>query len=986
MISKYRQGAIWRKWDLHIHTPASIVQGYGGDTAWEEFFDHLKKLPPEIKVVGINDYYFLDGFKRVMQEHAKGSFPNIEKFFPILEFRIDTFSSAGASKFNKINLHILFDIDDSNFEEDIKSVNEEFIAQIHVSKFHSTISLSKDNLAKHASDGKLKTGFSELIPSTDEVLRLLSDKTWSSKTITFLGYTEWNNLEKGKQIKLYKEHLYSTVNAFLTASEEDAISKKKEVLEVFGDKPIFQSLDIHRFDEFVDYKCLTWVKADPTFKGLKQALVEPANRIFIGSTPAAVKHQKENPHLFISSVKFSSSTTGEGWFDDIEPILINSGLVAIIGDKGNGKSALADSMGLAGGYASPKDFSFLCKTKFLKSSKHKKYGVQLNFSDGNSFTKQFSDARNPSPEVQRVKYLSQSFVNRLCDEVDEGKELQKEIDRVIFSHVPSDQRLGAATLPELIDIKSGSLSQKAEKLRELIRDTNKEIAGFESLVGPANRLAVVNLLSQQKQRLKTHKSSKPKKPSGSSENQVAIRLLEKHGKRSESLGNRIEGIDASIDVSVKNVHDLSVLVEEVIELTKSVDTLNTKLTENILVKDHNVDLADVLSLSTDTTSLQDVITKENSRVQVDRAFSQKAKELVAKIDARIDRISTSQSAANQKHSDYVVEVQEWKKQKREIVGSETKPNSIKGLEAEIERIDKSYAGQLSEKVELRSAQVKELLECIFEKEKSIKGIYSYVQDRAEGFSRLIEIPPSEFIEFLQEFRTSEGFGAKFFSFIAKNKSGTFYGDAESTSQLDALLPESSEFSELLAFPENVVGALTHNIAADPEKYSDEHEKKIDDQLRNGKTRQELYDFLFCLEYLDPRFAITYHGKGISTLSPGERGILLLAFYLLIDDSKLPIIIDQPEENVGNKTISNRLVSFVNIAKQDRQIITVTHNANLAIVCDAEQILHASMDQANKNDVRYESGSIEFDPIKGKSIDILEGTKRSFDNRKTKWEI
>ena len=80
------------------------------------------------------------------------------------------------------------------------------------------------------------------------------------------------------------------------------------------------------------------------------------------------------------------------------------------------------------------------------------------------------------------------------------------------------------------------------------------------------------------------------------------------------------------------------------------------------------------------------------------------------------------------------------------------------------------------------------------------------------------------------------------------------------------------------------------------------------------------------------------------------------------------------------------MSFVNIAKQERQIIAVTHNANLAIVCDAEQILHASLDQANKNDVQYTSGSIEYDPIKGKSIDILEGTKQSFDNRKTKWEI
>ena len=63
----YPRGSQWRKWDLHVHTPVSIVQQYGGDKpeVWEKFFCELEKLPPEFKVVGISDYLFLDGYRRV---------------------------------------------------------------------------------------------------------------------------------------------------------------------------------------------------------------------------------------------------------------------------------------------------------------------------------------------------------------------------------------------------------------------------------------------------------------------------------------------------------------------------------------------------------------------------------------------------------------------------------------------------------------------------------------------------------------------------------------------------------------------------------------------------------------------------------------------------------------------------------------------------------------------------------------------------------
>ena len=50
------RGSMWRKWDLHVHTPESLVHEYGGADPWPQFIDELEHLPPDIKVLGINDY------------------------------------------------------------------------------------------------------------------------------------------------------------------------------------------------------------------------------------------------------------------------------------------------------------------------------------------------------------------------------------------------------------------------------------------------------------------------------------------------------------------------------------------------------------------------------------------------------------------------------------------------------------------------------------------------------------------------------------------------------------------------------------------------------------------------------------------------------------------------------------------------------------------------------------------------------------------
>ena len=97
------------------------------------------------------------------------------------------------------------------------------------------------------------------------------------------------------------------------------------------------------------------------------------------------------------------------------------------------------------------------------------------------------------------------------------------------------------------------------------------------------------------------------------------------------------------------------------------------------------------------------------------------------------------------------------------------------------------------------------------------------------------------------------------------------------------------------------------------------------------------------------------------------------------------MLDQPEENLDNETVVNLLVPVLDKAKNTRQIIMVTHNPNLAVVCDAEQIIHASFDRKAGPKILYTSGSIECPQINKNVVDVLEGTIRAFDNRGGKYQ-
>lgn len=143
-------------------------------------------------------------------------------------------------------------------------------------------------------------------------------------------------------------------------------------------------------------------------------------------------------------------------------------------------------------------------------------------------------------------------------------------------------------------------------------------------------------------------------------------------------------------------------------------------------------------------------------------------------------------------------------------------------------------------------------------------------------------------------------------------------------------------------------------------------------------------WLFSTDHISVRYGIAYDGVDIRKLSPGTRGIVLLLLYLALDDADdRPLIIDQPEENLDPQSVFEELVSlFVNV-KAKRQVIVVTHNANLVINTDADQIIIAEAGPHPTGGlplITYVSGGLEDASIRQAVCNILEGGEEAFRER------
>src|SRR5258706_2863379 len=154
--------------------------------------------------------------------------------------------------------------------------------------------------------------------------------------------------------------------------------------------------------------------------------------------------------------------------------------------------------------------------------------------------------------------------------------------------------------------------------------------------------------------------------------------------------------------------------------------------------------------------------------------------------------------------------------------------------------------------------------------------------------------------------------------------------------------------------------------------------------------QSLAAWLYDTSHIRIDYGIEYEGVAIEQLSPGTRGVVLLLLYLAVDRQDLrPLIIDQPEENLDPNSVFEELVPHFREARKRRQIIIVTHNANLVVNTDADQVIVASCEPGAQGQlpfIDYDTGSLENPDIRDAVCDILEGGERAFLERERRYRL
>ena len=123
----------------------------------------------------------------------------------------------------------------------------------------------------------------------------------------------------------------------------------------------------------------------------------------------------------------------------------------------------------------------------------------------------------------------------------------------------------------------------------------------------------------------------------------------------------------------------------------------------------------------------------------------------------------------------------------------------------------------------------------------------------------------------------------------------------------------------------------------------------------------------------PRFT----SRDFAKLSLGQQQSVLLAL-MLCSDSDAPLIIDQPEDNLDSEFIFHSLVPVIRAAKERRQVIVVTHNSNIAVLGDAEQIV--ALKSTSDKSMVVSAGSIDDPKTKVIVCRILEGAEEAFRRR------
>lgn len=1033
----YKIGSFWRRWDLHVHTPfSSLNNGFGDpfgankDSVINKYVHEIfsKAIDKKIITIGITDYFSIEGYKEVKEvlknetrlteifgDELKSDSKYLDKVkailvLPNIEFRLSQIVSVDK-KDSKLQIHLILsnDLKTSDIETNLLNVLPIRYNNMHGVKNYYCTRNSITQFGKNCRENGIGDltksdafiGMEEASVDFNDLLKCLNDSTFKNKFLLVGVEEDITKIEWSSQAGIVRKNIYSACNAMFSSNRKTINWCNSEDAEkTIGErKPCLWGSDSH---DFKNLFCNTnnsfcWIKADNTFLGLIEATYSFENRIFIGEEPLELISIKQRKLYTLEEVDCDAinKNGGDKWFDF--SLKINPIMTTIIGNKGSGKSALTDIISLCGSSNHMDKVSFLNEDRFKKGSSNfaSRYRAWIKFfgSPDQFCVSSLND--DNSLAINRVEYLPQRYIEDVCTDVDNG--FQTEINNVLYSFVQPAERDNTSNLDELIAKKTKTIESDLIQLRGRLSSENLLIRELERKSDDNYKKEVEKRLEEQKIRRDNWLQNKPdevKKPSNLEDDSISKEIL-KIDQSIKAFEDQLVIESQSLIKLNSQIEDLNKLVNDINNANTNIGNINDEMSSYLLK--YSLDFHFVYTVKSDLDGLNAHIKHVNDearkfRLETTKTFlenysfgesfqSSDLENLLSKeasipnkiviLKAYRSRLEAHANDANTNYLKYLSKFKEWKKTLDMIEGKipdEDGKGSIKKATDELDYLNDSLMEDLEKNYKLRLETIESIYMKIIDKKNILFDIYFPIQTKLDSILKNND----EKIAFNVTISSSDSLLDNLIGKINQSVTSKYRGIEDGKKELFKEI-NNTEFNEQESTI-HFVDTLLKNVSFSKEK--------IDILLKNDSI--SFYNFVGGLEFLDAKFTLTMGEKQLKELSPGERGIVLLIFYLALSSNNVPLIIDQPEDNLDNQSIFTKLVPCIKEAKKNRQIIIVTHNPNIAIACDSEQIICCSMDKTT-NEITYNSGSIENPEIKKNIIDILEGTQIAFDYRKLKYE-
>lgn len=971
-------GSIWNRWDPHLHAPGTVLNDqFGGD--WVAYLTKINQAVPTIRALGVTDYFCIQGYKAVKARWLAGQLPQVKFLFPNVEMRLD----IKTDKKKAINLHLLFSPEDPKHEAEIERVLSRLrfkvIDRDYACARNELIDLGRHfNPAQTDEEAAFREGVNQFKANFDQLLELAAQDKWFRNNCLIAVAGSNNDGTAGlaqddsfvvlrRAIERFAHIIFASTPSQRAFWLGESPAASREVIEsTYGFlKPCLHGSDGHSEQTTASptQNRYCWLRGDLLFDTLRQAVLEPERRVWIGEAPT----QDGGASASVVGLKVD----GVAWLAT-PSVPVNAGFVAVIGSKGSGKTALVEMIAHAAGATGwVSSASFLVRAgEHLEGS-----SAQLTWGDGSELTEVPLRTSNANLDLvlPGVRYLSQHFVERLCSATGLATELRAEVERVVFDATDPTQRMQADSFNELKQTLLEPITQSRAQLREHLLLTSETIV--------QESLAIDGLAKSKEER------DAQAKVLDNARKDLA-KLIPKNA---EARAKRLAALEAAhVEVSARvealrrrqrSVQDLTAEVKRQRDVSFPAGLTAMKERYKALplsVEDWN---QFTLRFSGDVDA---ILVREVTAVaaEITTAVSGAKGVTVNKAEQSIDTwpldlIASERDAVKKEVGLDSEMLKRYNVLQRQITEKEA---TLRKLNTAIESAADAPARR-ENLVERRRGEYRHAFDTLLQEEEVLQGLYGPLAKQiaaGEGALAKMKFSVGRHVD-------TAAWAKKGEELLDLRKTSSFRGEGSLLEIADERLTQ--------VWATGNAEAASAAVHAFYTEFRSELLAAMPAATDRGKRRaweQSIATWLYDTSHIEVQYSVRYNNTPIEKLSPGTRGIVLLLLYLVLDrGDRRPLIIDQPEENLDPQSVFAELVPHFREARTRRQVIVVTHNANLVINTDADQVIVARATPSATGGmpvIAYESGALESATIRRAVCDILEGGERAFKDRAKRYRF